>query len=304
VCPDGLTDTGTDCAKKSYGRGAGVPITTCAAGLEKSGLLCYPKCKSGYYGEGPVCYQNCPTSQPEACAAGCAIDKTTCGVTTAVMVYSVFNAAYSIATLGASAKTNIAELKALRGNALPPSVLKAAPGAAASARAIAQNADAGRLTKLYNSLKRAGSFVADGANRAGTRATLFVGEDTVEKLASAKNTLTQVNKVRGIYTKSGRLVASYSDQYARNFAALTSPEIEQEINKRFGPIGRRQIKREWARVNLSLMLGPSGVQTAQSVLSIISIVDPTGLTGVAAAFTNPLCNLDTPFPNVTVRYRD
>jgi hypothetical protein len=220
------------------------------------------------------------------------------------MVYSVFNAVYSIATLGASAKTNLAELKALRGNALPPNVLKAAPGAAASARAIAQNADSGRLIKLYNALKRGGSFVSDGASRASARAKLFIGEDAVENLAKTKNTLTQLNKARVVYTKGGRLVASYSDQYARHFAALTSPEIEREINNRFGPVGRQQIKREWARVNLSLVLAPNGVQIAQSVLSIISVLDPSGLTGVAAAFTNPVCNLDTPFPNVTVRYRD
>jgi len=308
ICPDGLTNTGTDCVKKSYGRGAGVPITTCAAGLEQKGLLCYPQCKSGFYGEGPVCYQNCPTSQPEACAAGCAIDKATCGVTTGVMVYSVFNAVYSIATLGAAAKTNLAELKALRGNTLPPSVLKAAPGTAASFRAIGQNADAGRLTKLYNALKRGGTFISDGASRTATRAKLFIGEDLVEaaskNLTNVKNTATQLNKVRVVYTQGGRLVASYSDQYAKHFAALTSPEIDREINNRFGPIGRQQIKREWARVNLSLVLAPNGVQTAQSVLAIISVIDPSGLVGVAAAFTNPVCNLDTPFPSVTVRYRD
>lgn len=303
-CPGGMTDTGTDCAKKSYGRGAGSPITTCRAGLEQGGLLCYPKCKSGFYGEGPVCYQNCPTSQPEGCAAGCAIDKSTCGVTTAIMVYSVFNAAYSLATLGSAAKANINEIKALRGNALPASALKNGTGVAATARTVAQRADAGRLTKLYNSLKRGGNVLADGASKAGERAKLFAGEEAVENLAKTKNTLTQVNKVRGIYTKSARLVYSYSDQYAKNFAALTSPEIDREINSRFGPIGARQIKMEWARVNLSLMMGARSVETAQTVLSLISIVDPTGLFGVASAFTQPLCALDTPFPSVTVRYRD
>ncbi len=44
------------CWKFSYGRGVGKPISTCAAGLEESGLLCYPPCKEGYKGIGPVCY--------------------------------------------------------------------------------------------------------------------------------------------------------------------------------------------------------------------------------------------------------
>jgi hypothetical protein len=303
-CPSGLTDTGTDCAKSSYGRGAGSPITDCAAGMEKGGLLCYPKCKSGYYGNGPVCYQNCPSAQPTGCAAGCAIDGATCGVTTAIMVYSVFNAAYSLFTLGSAAKANIAELKALRGDALPASVLKAAPGVAAQARTAAQTANAGRLTKLYNALKKGGSLAVDKAAAAAERAKLFAGEEAVENLAKAKGTLTQVNKARGVYKGASRLVYAYSDQYARHFGALTSPEIEREINSRFGPIGARQIKMTWARVSLSLLLEARGFETAQIVLSIISIVDPTGVVGVVSAFTHPLCALDTPFPSVTVRYRD
>lgn len=36
-------------------------IHTCPSGWEKSGLLCYPKCKKGYYGVGPVCWSYCPS---------------------------------------------------------------------------------------------------------------------------------------------------------------------------------------------------------------------------------------------------
>lgn len=37
------------CYKKAFGRGVGQVLTECKSG-EKSGLLCYPKCKSGYTG--------------------------------------------------------------------------------------------------------------------------------------------------------------------------------------------------------------------------------------------------------------
>merc|ERR1712146_726069 len=30
-------------------------------GWEQSGLLCYPDCRSGYYGVGPVCWKSCPS---------------------------------------------------------------------------------------------------------------------------------------------------------------------------------------------------------------------------------------------------
>jgi hypothetical protein len=38
-----------------------VPIHQCPDGLEQSGLLCYPFCKTGYYGDGPVCWETCPS---------------------------------------------------------------------------------------------------------------------------------------------------------------------------------------------------------------------------------------------------
>jgi len=44
------------CWLNSYGRGVGVPISTCANDLEENGLLCYPDCESGYSGNGPVCW--------------------------------------------------------------------------------------------------------------------------------------------------------------------------------------------------------------------------------------------------------
>merc|ERR1719410_77888 len=36
-------------------------IQYCEEGWEKSGLLCYPKCKPGFYGVGPVCWSYCPS---------------------------------------------------------------------------------------------------------------------------------------------------------------------------------------------------------------------------------------------------
>lgn len=56
-CPPGMTDGGVSCNKKSEGRSAGVPIHACPEGAEKEGALCYPQCKSGFKGVGPVCWE-------------------------------------------------------------------------------------------------------------------------------------------------------------------------------------------------------------------------------------------------------
>jgi hypothetical protein len=47
------------CYKKSYGRGVGVPLSTCNNELVRDGALCYPKCESGYTAAGPVCWEDC-----------------------------------------------------------------------------------------------------------------------------------------------------------------------------------------------------------------------------------------------------
>jgi hypothetical protein len=47
------------CWRDYHGRGAGTIPETCLAGNELNGLLCYPLCKDGFYGVGPVCWQTC-----------------------------------------------------------------------------------------------------------------------------------------------------------------------------------------------------------------------------------------------------
>jgi hypothetical protein len=49
------------CWKHAKGRGVGSIPNSCGGGMDKSGLLCYPKCASGYTGLGPVCWQDCPS---------------------------------------------------------------------------------------------------------------------------------------------------------------------------------------------------------------------------------------------------
>lgn len=57
-------DDAAVCWKGTYGRGAGKPLTTCNAsgGMERSGALCYPRCRNAtppYHGSGPMCWQQC-----------------------------------------------------------------------------------------------------------------------------------------------------------------------------------------------------------------------------------------------------
>lgn len=71
-----MTDIGVSCQKNSYGRGVGKPLG-CAADEEMSGLLCYPPCKQGYSGNGPVCWEKCPAGKSD-CSALCTDSSDSC----------------------------------------------------------------------------------------------------------------------------------------------------------------------------------------------------------------------------------
>lgn len=85
-CKAGYVDEGALCrqdggietyAKSTYGRGAGLPLG-CPQDQEEDAALCYPRCKDGYYGVGPVCWESCPTMEPSDGGAICCKDAQTC----------------------------------------------------------------------------------------------------------------------------------------------------------------------------------------------------------------------------------
>jgi len=62
------------CYKDSYGRGVGAPLSTCDSDQQRSGLLCYPKCKDGYDMVSFVCWGQCPSGYVDT-GAFCHVDK-------------------------------------------------------------------------------------------------------------------------------------------------------------------------------------------------------------------------------------
>ena len=287
-CPAGQADTGTGCRKPSYTRTAGVS-TICPAGLErgtkggKQGLLCYKACSNpNYTGVGPTCWQNCPVQHPTACGFGCATTKGACASVISDHIISPIMAVVSLSTLGtAAAAANAA--KANEG------VVKAT---------IELGAKAEKLTKLGKAVERIKKIVASGQKTA----TNLVG--------GAKNlkTLGETVKIGGNIFKAstilGKEVNLFAKEFSNDFANQTSPEIDAEINKRFGRHGADYIKRQWAVRHLSMMLEAIGFSTAKNLLSLVSIADPTGLVAVANAYMHPRCKDSTPFPRVTLLHKN
>jgi hypothetical protein len=94
----------------------------------------------------------------------------------------------------------------------------------------------------------------------------------------------------------------FATEFANNFGDMTSPEIEKKIDEEFSDAAAFEIKKEWGRHHVGLMMEANAINTANNFLSIAGIADPTGLVGVVSAFTNPLCRNDTPFPTVRPKY--
>jgi hypothetical protein len=276
-CPAGWADTGTGCTKPKEGRGAGEPLAmgVCAPGLEKDpkGALCYPPCKGPFTGVGPVCWQNCPSQHPWDCGAGCSTDQKQCATAVVNMVISPIMAAVSLATFGAGS---------------------AATGGANAAAKAAQAAASGNKLILAKNTITAALTAAKG-----NVATLVGG---AQKLAKIQNVAKIGGKIYVASSAVGKQVDLFSKEFADNFDVLTSPEIAREIDQRFGKEAAYQIKREWGVRHLTLMLEADGFKTANNVISLLSVADPTGLSSVVNAFMHPICKNDTPFPKVNPLY--
>lgn len=72
-CPEGMSDIGISCAKKTHGRGVGVPLA-CAENEDYDAALCYKPCKDEFKGIGPVCWGSCPAGYTQ-CGALCLKDE-------------------------------------------------------------------------------------------------------------------------------------------------------------------------------------------------------------------------------------
>jgi hypothetical protein len=99
------------CAKKII-IGDPTPLW-CKTSLEQNGALCYQRCKSGYYGVGPVCWTACDSNQ-FSCAAACAIDESTCVWATVDAVSAPLILAFNIGTMGLGAPATGAATVAIK----------------------------------------------------------------------------------------------------------------------------------------------------------------------------------------------
>lgn len=281
--PDFGADIGVSCTKKNYPNGAGT-VLTCPAGTERDATggpagLCYPKCDPGYHGIGPVCWQNCDPGWAE-CGVGCAQSSLDCATTTIDQVASVLTLAANIATLGLAAPETAAA------NAGKQSGVVAG-------KAVTSTSKVGeyflKAIKMLQNVKP-----ADLPKDASVVTRIIQARTGTFKAATA--TALKIN-----FTIA-KLNRDFYSAYADDFASMTSPEINAEIDRRFNPPMARYLKEYWANIRFLEMTYASQMIVTRDVLSMVSIVDISGVTGVVNAFTKPICQDVISFPNLSQSY--
>jgi len=90
--------------------------------------------------------------------------------------------------------------------------------------------------------------------------------------------------------------------YADDFAARQALRLIARSTKIFHRTSRDTSRNIWGSIQLREMAGANDFQIAQDVLSAVSIIDITGVTGVVSAYTKPICQEITPFPNLSQTY--
>lgn len=293
-CPPGETNTGEYClnplktiTKATYVRGAGVMRSDCVDGLVKDGALCYPKCSDGMYGVGPVCWQTCPNGMVD-CAAGCAISSNECASGVANMVLSpiVLAATIGMTVVGAGK----------------------APSAAQQLFTIGKGSvKVEKTSKIGLAAGKCLEKISEGVSK--------VKDLTVVKKAIAFNS-SDVGKVTKAYGKTAyleyKMVEQYKKSYSEDFATVTSPDINAQLDQNFHPDVAKYLKEYWAGIQMKEMADQLAFQIANDVmdgLSIISIAEPTGIMGAGIAtvqaFTKPICAGNVPFPTaVANKYKN
>jgi hypothetical protein len=243
--------------------------------MEYDAGLCYPKCKPGFYGVGPVCYQACDAGQTD-CLAACGQDPASCALAIVDMWVEAAIVSINVVTFGLAVPyTKVATIAIKVGN-----TVQMVAGSTRIAKA---------LVNLVDVMKDATPVPVANAFK------------VVKQVVDAKRPTIKFSTVEQVYSYSTLVYEAqeeYRNAFAEDFAGQTSPAINDEINRRFTPLVAEFLKRQWADVELVMMAEVNGWITASRLLSFAAIADPTGLVALAAAFAKPLCKTAVPFPCV------
>eukprot|EP00798_Chlamydomonas_sp_ICE-L_P000346 gene345-1723_t len=281
-CPDGYTNTGETCFRGVSTLGIGSMVCqageerilarcfpkggSCFANGEEQAGLCYTRCRTGFYGVGPVCWSSCDENQVD-CAAACAKTSKDCALAVVDQIITPLVVAANVVTLGiaGSGKTVVEDTT----NAVK-----------VGNKFVVSSTKAGRLfLKAVNLLQ---SVQAAG---------LKTGANIVKRISHAKTGKPYKVVLLRLKVTSEKYQAmqNYRRAYAEDFAAQTSVEIKNMLGNYFMPATALFLKESWSDIQMKEMAAANGWQIADTALAAASIFDITGILGVVSAYAKPIC---------------
>lgn len=172
-CPSGMTDIGVSCEKKSYGRGAGRPMS-CKSHEVQKGALCYPQCPSDYDHGGPVCWKRCGEGHETNCGAMCGKSPSVCALEVTNMVLASGELVANIAGAALTGGAANASMKAAK--------TAAKTGAKVAAKTALKSAirSAGRSIRNKLQQRLGARVIAYATKKAGRNAGRKLAQDYAE----------------------------------------------------------------------------------------------------------------------------
>lgn len=215
--------------------------------------LCYPRCRAGYDGVGPVCWGKAPivNGQPfEICGMGAAKDGTTCGIVLADQISSPFMIVANLVSAGALGKVGKGIQKA--GAAVAKAASKVGSG----------------IAKVGGKI---GSGIARGAKWAKTK-VVGVGKNAkkLDEVSDAGKGIASVSKLQSV--KDGLSKAAKACQQKIGLGTKACSSLNH---------ARSALTTAATKTN--------EVDQARAVIQAIGMVDPTGVADCAAAYMYPKC---------------
>ncbi len=300
----------------------------------------YPKCEAGFYGDGPICWQSCPTYHDVMatgqnvkfdCGTFCATNRDECAMGVKEMVFAPINLALNILSMGlaglaqnsaaaAGQQAIEASLDAVQystafGQAAQGTAFVATGGGAAiaaQATAVSTIAEASARATIGSVLKEAFQFgassladnIANFANVGVVDILADVATIAGETTAAFSSIEAAIGGIQG--SASGQAlelideVGVWSADYAKQFREHTSPRVDRLINQHFTNADDRAYIKQ--KFGQYQIAGMIAADGWETADTVLGVLsfEPVGVISLIAAFAHPVCR-DAPAPFPAIR---
>ena len=252
---------------------------------------CYRPCPTGYYGELGSCYQNCPSGWV-TCGLGCAKDEWTCTSETIGQITSVFTVAANIISLGMTTSVSSATGLVVTSIKLGSKVFVSGSSRADLFIKVIKGLQSyqtfgpGGMIQPVNVLKRF-QHKAFPFSRPFSEAPNFTVSLPQKMYQGGKNFIVaSALNAKGFYDA----VVDMKQAMGHDFVELTSQGISDIIDANYDNYEADFIKQYYANTMLAEIQANVEFGLVQDALSVVAMMDPTGLVDLVNSYNHPTCN--------------